>query len=75
MYDEVTEVTLELRPGVGGAESSIFVEDISNMFIGYCQNQGWRTTVTSAIKESTGEGYKKYVLKVTGEDVYKIMKC
>lgn len=66
---------MELRPGAGGAEASIFVEDISHMYMSYCEGQGWRISTVSAVKESTGEGYKKLVLKVSGEDVYKVMKC
>lgn len=35
LYDDYTEITMELRPAVGGSESSLFVEDVANMYLGY----------------------------------------
>ena len=51
LYDDVTEVTLEFRPGAGGTESSLFVEDLSNMIISYCQNQSWAVRTVSSVRE------------------------
>ena len=49
-YDKADDVILEFRPGAGGAESSIFVQDISEMYEAFCGNQGWKCWVTNAIK-------------------------
>lgn len=46
------------------------------MFMSYCDSQGWRVSISTAIKETqASRGYKQLVLKVTGSDAYRIMKC
>lgn len=76
MYDDCQEITLEFRPGAGGSESCLFVEDFSNMIFGYCDGMGWRSQILSAVKDSTiNRGFRSLVAKVQGQDVYKILKC
>lgn len=31
-YDNASDINLQFKPGVGGAQSSIFVKDISQMY-------------------------------------------
>lgn len=31
-FDSSTQIKIEIRPGVGGSEGSLFAEDILNMF-------------------------------------------
>ena len=46
------------------------------MFMAYVENQGWRVSIVSHIKETVAsKGYKYLKLKVCGEECYKIMKC
>ena len=67
---------MEFRPGAGGSESAIFVEDISEMFIAFAEGQGWRVSIMSQIKETVAsKGYKYLKLKVVGENSFKLMKC
>ena len=76
LYDDIQEVLLEFRPGAGGSESALFVEDASNMILGYCGSMGWKTTTTNALKDtSINRGYKLLAIKVQGPDVYKYLKC
>lgn len=49
-YDKADDVILQFRPGVGGAESSIFVQDISEMYEAFCGTQGWKCWVTNTTK-------------------------
>lgn len=49
-YDKADDVILEFRPGAGGAESSIFVEDISSMYESFCGSQGWKCWISNAVK-------------------------
>jgi peptide chain release factor 1 len=49
-YDNASDIILELRPGAGGAESSIFVKDISEMYESYCSTQGWKCWITGSAK-------------------------
>lgn len=34
-YDDIRNVTVEVRPGVGGSEGSLFAEDLMNMLQAY----------------------------------------
>ena len=76
LYDDCNEVNLEFRAAAGGSESSLFVEDFSNMIVGYCGSMGWRTNVVSSLKDtSIGSGLRMLNIKVQGEDVYRHLKC
>ena len=44
-YNDVEEVSSELREGVAGMEYSLFVGDIGNMYMSYCEAQGWRVSI------------------------------
>ncbi|KAH9943038.1 peptide chain release factor 1 [Epithele typhae] len=45
---------LEIRAGVGGSESALFVEDLIGMYTGATHSMGW--SLTDAIVEVKGEG-------------------
>jgi len=66
-YDKADDIILEFRPGAGGAESSIFVQDISEMYESFCSSQGWKCWVTNAVKETgVSKGYKVLDMRVQG---------
>lgn len=44
-FDDCTSTTVEIRPGVGGGESSLFADDIFNMILGYSAEMGWNCKV------------------------------
>lgn len=76
MYDDVKEVVLQFRAGAGGSESSLFVEEFSNMIIGYCDGMNWKVQTLSSARDSTiNRGFRTLNLKVQGDEVYKILKC
>src|SRR5260221_5857992 len=64
---------LEIRPGTGGDEASLFAGDLLRMYIRYCERKGWKTAILSE-SEGTVGGYKEVQLEVTGEDVYGTLK-
>lgn len=67
LYDDYNDISLELRPGVGGSESSLFVEDIAQMYQSYFEHQGWSTRITEAQRDfNANKGYKYFSIKVTG---------
>jgi len=46
------------------------------MIFGYCDSMGWKTQILSALKDSNiNRGYRSLIAKVTGVDVYRILKC
>jgi peptide chain release factor 1 len=43
------------------------------MYVRYCENRGW-TCQTLEVTEGTNGGYKEVIFKVSGEDVYGVLK-
>lgn len=64
---------LEIRGGTGGDEAAIFAGDLFRMYSKFCDRMGWKLEVTNT-SEGTSGGYKELVAKVTGKDVYGILK-
>jgi len=64
---------LEIRGGTGGDEAAIFAGDLFRMYSKFCDRVGWKLEVTNT-SEGTSGGYKELVAKVTGKDVYGILK-
>ncbi len=64
---------LEIRAGTGGDEASIFAGDLYRMYLKYCENKKWKVEVTHA-SEGTVGGFKEVVMKVSGDNVYGILK-
>ncbi|MFV0377043.1 MAG: peptide chain release factor 1 [Mangrovibacterium sp.] len=64
---------LEIRAGTGGDEASLFAGDLFRMYSKYCERKGWRMEVTN-VSEGTSGGFKEIVAKVSGDNVYGILK-
>ncbi|KIY52183.1 peptide chain release factor 1 [Fistulina hepatica ATCC 64428] len=45
---------LELKLGVGGSESALFMEDLARMYLKLAEARGWRTDVISQIEADPG---------------------
>lgn len=66
-------VIIELRAGAGGDEASLFVSELSRMYIRFAENKKWNTEILS-INENEAGGYKEIVIKVKGDYVYSKLK-
>ncbi|ARO14746.1 peptide chain release factor 1 [Ketogulonicigenium robustum] len=64
---------LEIRPGTGGDEASLFAADLLRMYQRYSEAKGWRFEI---IEEQTTElgGIKEVVVRIEGEGVFARMK-
>ncbi len=71
--EDSKNVIMEIRGGTGGDEASIFAGDLYKMYNKYCEDKGWQTEITS-YTEGTAGGFKEIIFKVTGDDVYGILK-
>ena len=67
------KIILEIRPGAGGDEASIFVGDLARMYQRYAATRGWRFTVIDANESSLG-GYKMFVAGIEGEGAYDALR-
>lgn len=64
---------VEIRGGAGGDEAAIFAGDLLRMYLKFIERKGWKAEINTQT-EGTSGGYKEVVLKVTGENVYGVLK-
>ncbi len=64
---------IEIRAGTGGEEAALFVADCVRMYKLYADSKGWRYELLSCTPSDMG-GYKEYVMVLSGENVYRLMK-
>jgi len=49
---------IEVVPGAGGQEASLFAEEIFNFYLGYCENQGCQVEVVEFVKNTVSKNTK-----------------
>ncbi len=64
---------LEIRPGTGGEEASLFAADLARMYQRHAEAQGWRFEVLDQQLTDLG-GIKEFTAHVQGEGVYARLK-
>lgn len=64
---------MEIRPGAGGDEASIFVGDLYRMYVNYCTGKGWKVDTIDLLQGTAG-GYSKCTFEIEGDDVYGVLK-
>ncbi|EGR28683.1 peptide chain release factor 1, putative, partial [Ichthyophthirius multifiliis] len=71
-FDDSTEIHLEIRPGTGGSESSLFAEELFKMYQNFCAISGYQCKTESFQTDmSINKGCKLGILKIEGEEIYK----
>ncbi|HTO68663.1 MAG TPA: peptide chain release factor 1 [Myxococcota bacterium] len=66
-------VVLEIRPGTGGDEASIFANDLFRMYTRYAQSRGWQVELLSLTETESG-GVREVVASISGNGVYGRLK-
>ena len=64
---------LEIRPGTGGDEASLFAGDLLRMYQRYAEGQGWRFEILEESQTELG-GVKEVVARIAGDGVFAKMK-
>lgn len=64
---------LEIRPGTGGDEASLFAGDLLRMYQRYAEARGWAFELIEAAETEVG-GYKEIVARIAGEGVFARLK-
>lgn len=70
---EGRDALLEIRAGTGGDEASLFAADLLRMYTRFAEARGWRTEILESSPSEVG-GFKEVVAKISGEDVFRILK-
>ena len=71
--DFPSEVILEIRPGAGGEESSLFAEQLAIMYERYADSQGWVWREIDVSRSESG-GYKFASIEFKGKEIYKFLR-
>lgn len=64
---------LEIRAGTGGAEASLFAQEVFRMYGRYAESHGWRVDIISAHATDAG-GLKEVSATIEGKQVYGRLK-
>jgi peptide chain release factor 1 len=70
---EGRDVIMEFRAGTGGDEAAIFAGDLLRMYTRFAENRGWKVESLESSPSDMG-GVKEASIKVSGEDVYRVLK-
>ena len=70
---EDRDAIVEIRAGTGGDEASLFAGDLYRMYTRFCEERSWKVEAMEGSPSDVG-GYKEIVFKVTGEEVFRILK-
>ena len=71
--EDEKNVVIEIRAGTGGDEASIFAGDLYRMYLKYCQDKGWSSSIVDSSEGSAG-GFKEIIFEVAGQEVYGMLK-
>ncbi len=71
-YDD-KDVILEIRPGTGGDEASLFAREMYEMYKKYVKDKGWREEIVDMVYDDKG-GIKQLVTEIKGNSVYREFK-
>lgn len=71
--DDSKNAIIEIRGGTGGDEAAIFAGDLIRMYQHFAESKGWKLEVTDQTPGTSG-GFKQVVFKLSGENVYGVMK-
>ncbi|MEL6640623.1 MAG: peptide chain release factor 1 [Pseudomonadota bacterium] len=64
---------LEIRPGTGGDEASLFAGDLLRMYQRYAEGRGWSVEVLEESQTEVG-GVKEAVVRIAGDGVFAKLK-
>jgi peptide chain release factor 1 len=71
--NDVKDIIVEIRAGVGGNEAGLFAADLFRMYSRYAQAKGWETDIINANESGIG-GFKEIIFEVKGKDAFSRLK-
>jgi len=73
--DDHSDAILELRPGPGGQEASIFANDMLGVYENYAAQRGWTFTILhSQYTDGCGTGLREAICSIKGGNVFSNLK-
>jgi len=71
--NDVKDIIVEIRGGVGGDEAALFAADLFRMYSRYAQVRGWKIDIISTSQSGAG-GFKEIIFEVKGKSAYSRLK-
>jgi peptide chain release factor 1 len=65
----IDSVILEIRPGTGGDEASLFARDLYNMYVKYAEKRGWKVEQLNLSPTEMG-GFREVIANIKGPNVW-----
>jgi len=65
----VDSIIVEIRPGTGGDEASLFTKDLFNMYNRYAEKRGWKVEGLTLSSTEMG-GFREVVISIKGPGVW-----
>mmetsp|Transcript_3077 Transcript_3077/g.9391 ORF Transcript_3077/g.9391 Transcript_3077/m.9391 type:complete len:312 (+) Transcript_3077:23-958(+) len=72
--EDTHEVILELRAGAGGSEAALFCEELSEMYMSWCERHGFDVEELSSQVGPDSRGLREVSHKVSGEGSWSSLK-
>ncbi|MDE0585198.1 MAG: peptide chain release factor 1 [Planctomycetota bacterium] len=64
---------MEIRAGAGGDEAALFAGDMAKIYQKFAALRNWNMEIVAESRSEAG-GYKELVLKVTGDDAFRLLR-
>ncbi len=66
-------VILEIRPGAGGEEATLFASNLLRMYSRYCEERGWKMSLMGVSETEIG-GIREAITTIEGKNVFESLK-
>ena len=70
---ETDAVIIEIRPGTGGEEASLFAGDLFRMYTKYAEQKGWKYTILDLAETEVG-GVREASIEFRGKEAFKALR-
>ncbi|MDP3900767.1 MAG: peptide chain release factor 1 [bacterium] len=71
--DLPSALVLEVRPGTGGEEASLFARNLFDMYLKFAESQKWRTSVLN-LEDTESGGIKQASAEIKGDDAFLLLR-
>lgn len=65
---------LEVRPGTGGSEASLFANDLLKMYTGFCTAQNWPVSMVSHTPTEGADGITEAIFEIAAPGAYDVFR-
>jgi len=65
----IDSIIIEIRPGTGGDEASLFVRDLYNMYVKYAEKHRWKVELLDFGSTEMG-GFREVIMNIKGSGIW-----